>query len=343
MPFTIIMEEIKMKQVVTLAHGDGGFHTQQLIQNVFLKHYANNTLTATQDAAILPPISERIAFTTDSFVVNPLFFRGGDIGKLAICGTVNDLVAMGASPRYISAGFIIEEGFPIKKLEQIAASMAEVCQQTGALIVTGDTKVVEKGLVNGVFINTSGIGSISPDFSPQQIKDGDEILITGSIAEHGTEVLLSRAELDIQGSFASDCAPLHTLLSALQEDMTFVKMMRDPTRGGVATALCELAQSANLGAYVFEQKLLVRKNVAAVHALLGTDPLYYACEGRMIMVVKRGHGERICKLLKQNEQFKDCEVIGAFDQSKTFVRLINEFGGQRILRMLENEMIARIC
>ncbi|BAK97917.1 hydrogenase formation protein HypE [Oscillibacter valericigenes Sjm18-20] len=332
-----------MKGKVTLRHGDGGLHTNRLIRDIFFRHFDNEILTGYQDAAIFSTGTGRLAFTTDSFVVKPIFFPGGDIGKLAVSGTVNDLTAAGAVPLYLSAGFVIEEGFELEKLDQIAASMSRTCKLAGAQIVTGDTKVVEKGLVDGVYINTSGIGRVHKCFHPRQITTGDEIILTGTIAEHGTAILLERYDLGLQSEIASDCRPLSEIIPALGDHIKHIKLMRDPTRGGIATALCEIAESQHIGALIEEENLQIRPSVGAVHELLGTDPLYFASEGRMILVVQKGCGMEIVNILKSHESCRDAERIGAFDEARSKVCLRTTLGGERILSMLENQMISRIC
>lgn len=337
------MEVVNLEQKISIRHGDGGLLTNRLIRDVFYKHFENDILTGYQDSAIFPITTGRLAFTTDSFVVKPIFFPGGDIGKLAACGTINDLAAAGALPLYLSAGFVIEEGFEIEKLDAIAASMSKVCQLVGAKIVAGDTKVVEKGLVDGVYINTSGIGSVHECFSPRRIVSGDEIILTGTIAEHGTAILLQRYALGLQGDFTSDCNPLSEIITALGENMKHVKLMRDPTRGGVATAFCEISESYHIGAVIEEDKLKIRPPVKAVHELLGTDPLYFASEGRMILVVENGYGKEIVNILNQLEHCCDSDIIGAFNDTYNKVCLRTSLGGERIISMLENQMISRIC
>lgn len=333
-----------MSTQIQLHHGDGGKHTNSIISNIFYKYFDNAILTSCQDSAVLSMKNEKIAFTTDSFVVKPLFFKGGDIGKLAVCGTVNDLAATGAVPLYLSAGFIIEEGFELELLDKIARSMGEMCRAVGARIVTGDTKVVEKGFADGVYINTSGIGVVNDLYQPRQIEPGDEILVTGSIAEHGTVVLVERYNLGLQGNFQSDCSPLCNIITGLKEDLSLIKLMRDPTRGGLATALCEIAGSQGKGILVKEEKIPVSKCVQAVHGLLGTDPLYFASEGRMILVVEKGYGESILSRLRKLDNCRNAEIIGAFDEDfSRMVRMITPIGGERILTMLENQMIPRIC
>ena len=332
-----------MKEKVTLRHGDGGLHTNRLIYDIFYRHFDNEILTRYQDAAIFSLKTGRLAFTTDGFVVKPIFFPGGDIGKLAASGTVNDLTAAGAVPFYLSAGFVIEEGFEIKELNQIAMSMSQACKMTGAKIVTGDTKVVEKGLVDGVYINTSGIGRVHECFSPRQIISDDEIILTGTIAEHGTAILLERYDLGLQSDIVSDCRPLSEIIPALGDHIRHVKLMRDPTRGGLATALCEISESHHIGALIEEEKLHIRPAVGAVHELLGTDPLYFASEGRMILVIEKGYGMEIVNVLKCLESCRDAELIGTFNKAYSKVCIRTPLGGERILSMLENQMISRIC
>ncbi|MGI6728200.1 MAG: hydrogenase expression/formation protein HypE [Anaerovoracaceae bacterium] len=332
-----------MNQRITLRHGDGGLQTNRLIHDIFYKHFNNEILIGYQDSAIFKMDTGRLAFTTDSFVVKPIFFPGGDIGKLAVCGTVNDLTAAGAVPLYLSAGFVIEEGFEIEKLDAIAASMGSVCKRVGAKIVAGDTKVVEKGLMDRVYINTSGIGKVHEFFDPRQITSGDEIILTGTIGEHGTTILLERYDLGLQGDFTSDCKPLSEIISVLGDSMKYVKLMRDPTRGGVATALCEISESNHIGVLIDEEKLQIRPSVNAVHELLGTDPLYFASEGRMILVVEKGYGIKIVNILKNLESCCNSDMIGTFDSAYNKVCLRTSPGGERILSMLENQMISRIC
>lgn len=276
-------------------------------------------------------------------MVKPIFFPGGDIGKLSVSGTINDLTAAGALPLYLSAGFVIEEGFEIDKLEQIAESMGQACRMSGAKIVTGDTKVVERGLVDGVYINTSGVGCVHEYFNPRQISSGDEIIMTGTIAEHGTAILLERNDLGLHSDIVSDCMPLSKIIPTLGDNIKHVKLMRDPTRGGIATALCEISESNHIGALIEEEKLYIRPTVEAVHGLLGTDPLYFASEGRMILVVEKGFGREIKRVLKTLESCRDAELIGTFDDDYSKVCLRTALGGERILSMLENQMISRIC
>lgn len=337
------MEVITLDKRITLRHGDGGLQTNKLIKDIFLKHFDNEILSGYQDSAIVQMEAGRLAFTTDSFVVKPIFFPGGDIGKLSVCGTINDLAAAGAVPLYLSAGFIIEEGFEFEKLDMLAKSMRDVCEKVGTKIVAGDTKVVEKGLMDGVYINTSGIGRVHKFFNPRNITSGDEIILTGTIGEHGTAILVERNDFRLQGDFLSDCNPLSQIITELGDSMKYVKLMRDPTRGGIANALCEISESHNIGTLIEEEKLQIRPAVKSVHELLGTDPLYFASEGRMILVVEKGFGKKILNTINKVENCNNAQIIGTFDMLYSKVCLRTSLGGERILTMLENQMISRIC
>ena len=276
--------------------------------------------------------------------LNHLFFRGGDIGKLAVCGTINDLATAGAIPLYLSAGFIIEEGFDIDILSQIAESMGDVCKENGIKIVTGDTKVVEKGCADGLFINTSGIGVVSKNYSSAKIEPEDEIIITGTIAEHGTAILLDRYNLSIEANITSDCCALNNLIEELKLELPHIKRMKDPTRGGLATVLNEIASHAGFNIEVFENKIPISTQVKAVNEILGIDPLYLACEGRMILVVQKGFGTRVLECLRNLPNYKDAQIIGRFTKdSQQIVYLQTDIGGKRIIPSLEGQTVPRIC
>ncbi len=333
-----------MDSTIQLCHGNGGSHTMELINNIFYKHFYNPILSQGLDAAVLEVGKERIAFTTDTFVVKPIFFSGGDIGKLSICGTINDLVVVGAKPLYISCGMIIEEGFDIGLLERIAASMEETANLAGVKIVTGDTKVVEKGAVDQLFINTSGIGQIHDNYHIKEILPGDQIIVTGTIAEHGTTIAIEQYKLKVKGDFRSDCASLHEILKYLEDYMGHIKFMRDPTRGGIATTLNELAVHSRHGIRIVEKNIPIRKEVTVINELLGLDPLYIACEGRMILVVAKEKSREILRCIQQMSNCKDAQIIGEFLKDRepnVFVE--NNFGGKKIIKSLEGEMIPRIC
>jgi len=334
----------KMDKKIKLSDGDGGADTQRLIRNVFYKYFNDPLYNDMSDSFVFEAGYKRLAYTTDSFVVKPLFFRGGNIGKLAVCGTINDLVTAGAMPLFLSAGFIIEEGFGLEKLHIIAKSMSDVCKQTGVKIVTGDTKVVERGSTDGIFINTSGIGKVLGTYNPHWIKPGDEIIITGGIAEHGTSILLDRYDLGIQTQLKSDCAPLCCIIKGLYESLKHVKLMKDPTRGGVATALNEISTMQGLDIEVNEQMIPVKNEVHAICDILGIDPLYLACEGRMIIVAEKGCAEEVLHQIKALDNCREARIIGRFISGHyNMVYMKTIIGGKRIIPMLEGQMLPRIC
>ncbi|HYE82157.1 MAG TPA: hydrogenase expression/formation protein HypE [Clostridia bacterium] len=333
-----------MDEKIKLSHGDGGADTQRLIRNVFYQYF-NDPLSNTMiDSFVFEARQNQLAYTTDSFVVKPLFFRGGNIGKLAICGTINDLATAGAMPLFLSAGFIIEEGFSIEKLYLIAKSMSDVCKQTGAKIVTGDTKVVERGSADGLFINTSGIGIVSEIYNPNRVEPGDEIIITGGIAEHGISILIDRYDLGIETELESDCAPMCFLINGLGENLKHVKLMKDPTRGGIATSLNEKAVEQVLDVELNERTVPVKSEVQAIGDILGIDPLYLACEGRMLIVVEKGCGEKVLRQLKALDNCSEAQIIGRFTSGYHGMVYMNTFiGGKRIIPILEGQMLPRIC
>jgi len=333
-----------MMDTIKLSHGDGGIHTNELIKSVFLKNYGDEDNDGVSDSFVFSIDSSKLAYTTDSFVVRPLFFKGGDIGKLSICGTINDLVTAGAIPLYISVGFIVEEEFEIESLCTIAKSMSDVCKKTGVKIVTGDTKVVEKGSADGVFINTSGIGIVSELYRPCNIESGDEIIITGTIAQHGTAILIDRYDLAVQTDITSDCSPLNDLILGLGEELKNIKLMKDPTRGGIATVLNEIVQSVDYNIELFENKIPIDNQVKTVNEILGVDPLYLACEGRMVLVTKKGSGNKVLSRIKNLTNCKDAKIIGHFALEKNAMVYMNtQIGGKRIIPTLEGQTIPRIC
>lgn len=332
---------------ILLGHGSGGKMMHDLIDTVFIKHFSNKILNDHTDAAILPSGSADIAFTTDSFVIDPLFFPGGDIGKLAVCGTVNDLAVTGAEPRYLSVSFIIEEGFPVNKLEQIAGSLAAEARKAGVYIVTGDTKVVNRGKCDKLFINTAGIGTIRKEYlhisKAENIVPGDVIIINGMIGDHGMAVMNARESFNFSTAIESDCTSLNHLISAVLEKSA-VKFMRDPTRGGVATVLNELAVKTGMGIEIDETALPVRKSVRAMCELLGFDPLHVANEGKVIIVASESCADAIISVLKKHESGRECSVIGKIvNDHKGRVVLKNETGGRRIIDTLSGDQLPRIC
>lgn len=329
---------------IMLSHGSGGNYTKSLIHDIFFKYFSNSLLLQGLDSAVFKTKEERLAFTTDTFVVKPWEFPGGDIGRLAVCGTINDLSVAGAKPLYLSCGFIIEEGFEIKNLEKIVKSMAETAKETGVKIITGDTKVVEKGSADSIYINTSGLGIVYKNYKTKRINPGDKIIITGTIAEHGTAVASKRYNLKIKSDIKSDCEPVNKIIEFLEPYLKNVKVMKDPTRGGLATCLNEIAEYAGLSIHIFEDEIPIRKEVEALNKLLGIDPLYLACEGRMIFVVKKEKSEEILSALLNIENCNKAKIIGSFENSKdAMVFIENCFGGIRILNSLEGDMLPRIC
>lgn len=261
-----------MSEFITLNHGHGGKYTHELIEKLMYKNFNNKILTEGIDSAILNMRKDKLAFTTDSFVVKPLFFTGGNIGKLAVCGTVNDLSVSGAKPLYLSCSFIIEEGFPIEKLRLIVESMGNTAKKAGVLIVTSDTKVVEKGSLDQCFINTSGIGIIEDQYSLKNIEKGDKVIVTGNIGDHGTTIALDRYDLNIKSDLKSDCAAVNAITNNLKEYYPYIKIMKDPTRGGIATTLNEIASlTRNLGICLWEDKIPIKKEVRAINEMLGLD------------------------------------------------------------------------
>ena len=336
-----------MSRKIKLVHGNGGKDTELLIKEIFYKNFNNNLLINSLDAAIFEINKGKMAFTTDSFVVKPLFFSGGDIGKLAVCGTINDLVVTGARPLYLSCGIIIEEGFEIDLLEKIVKSMAETCRETNVQIITGDTKVVEKGSIDGVFINTSGIGVIYDDYEQKPIQESDQIIITGGIGEHGTTIGIERYNLKIKGSIRSDCMSLNCVLEKLEKSklLNTIKLMKDPTRGGIATSLNEIANYSGMVIRIFEEAIPIKKEIISVNNILGLDPLYLACEGRMILIVDKKYSNNVLEQIRQCQDCEEAAIIGEVikSNSQPVVYMDTFVGGKRIIRTLEGEMLPRIC
>lgn len=327
---------------IMLAHGSGGRLSHELILNLFQKYLGNPFLNQMNDAALLPG-REQIAITTDSFVVSPLFFRGGNIGKLAVCGTINDLAVSGAIPKFLTLALILEEGLPIDELEQIIKSVAETAAEAGIVIVSGDTKVVERGSADKIFINTTGIGYITDRLvGPERIKPGDEILITGTIGDHGIAILSEREGLEFQTPVVSDCAPLNNLIDTFY--LPGVKCMRDPTRGGVATTLNELAKQAGVSMLLNEERLPLSPSVEGACGMLGLDPLYLANEGKVLVVVSADVADQVLQNMQAHPLGRNAARIGRVEEGKPgFVLLETLLGGKRIVGMLEGEHLPRIC
>ncbi len=330
-----------MDDIITLDYGSGGKKTAALIDEIIIPELGNNALNALGDGAIL---DGQLAFSTDSFVVDPLFFPGGDIGKLCVCGTVNDLAMCGAEPKYLSLALIIEEGLPTESLRRIVASIKAAAEAAGVAVVTGDTKVVERGRGDGVYITTSGIGVVRhPGLGPERMRPGDAVLISGTAGDHGAAVMLARDGL-MEGEIRSDCAALNGLVRAVLESGAQVRVLRDPTRGGVATTLCEFAESAALGIELDEAAIPVRGDVSAACELLGLDPLYCANEGKMLAVVAAKDEERALAAMRSVPEGKNAAIIGrVISERPGKVVLRTAMGGSRILQKLAGAQLPRIC
>ncbi|RSN70204.1 MULTISPECIES: hydrogenase expression/formation protein HypE [Actinomadura] len=335
---------------VTLAHGAGGKATQTLVDAVFLEAFRNPALEALDDGAVLPVDAGRLVFTTDAHVVSPLFFPGGDIGELAVNGTVNDLAVCGARPLYLSAGFVLEEGFPVDDLRRVVRSMADAAARAGVAVVAGDTKVVERGKADGCFITTSGIGVLEgagarAELGARSVRPGDAVLVSGPIGDHGVTVMLARGELDLEADVASDTAALHGLTAALLDAVPGgVRMMRDATRGGVATVLNEIADASGCGVVLDEAAVPVRPAVAGACELLGIEPLYVACEGRFVAVVDGTRADAALAVLHGHPLGAGAAVVGTVrDDPPGLVLLRTAFGGTRIVDTLVGDPLPRIC
>ena len=331
---------------ITMSHGAGGKATQTLIEAVFLDGFRNPLLEPLEDAARLHVNGARLALTTDSYVVSPLFFPGGDIGDLAVNGTVNDLSMAGAVPLYLSAGFILEEGFAVADLIRIVASMQAAAQRAGVQVVTGDTKVVQKGKADGCYINTAGVGVIEHQRSlgVASAKPGDAILVSGPIGDHGVTIMLARGELDMEADVVSDTAPLNGMVADLLAATTGVRALRDATRGGVATILNEIATAAGVGVLVSEDDIPVRSQVRGASELLGIDPMYVACEGRLVAVVDNAEAGPALAALRAHPQGQQAAIIGRVTADPPgIVQLKTAFGGTRIVDLLVGDPLPRIC
>jgi hydrogenase expression/formation protein HypE len=321
-----------------MSYGSGGKQTSTLIHDIFLKHFDNKFLNSLEDAAIVP-IEGKIAYTTDSFVVTPLFFYGGDIGKLAVCGTVNDLSMMGAVPKYLTAGFIIEEGTELETIDKIANSMAMAAKEAKVKIVAGDTKVIEGN--GGVYINTSGIGEIvKRGVSISKAKIGDVIILSGNLGDHHATVLSSR--MGIENKIVSDCAPLNQIVQNLVKENISIHCMRDVTRGGLATVLNEVAANSSCKVVIKEEDLPISEEVRGFSDILGLDPLYMANEGKMIAIVPKNQGAKALKVIQNSRYGKNARIIGRIEEGKG-VNLTTKLDGNRIIDILYGEGLPRIC
>ncbi len=333
------------ENTVTLAHGAGGTQTNELIERVFKAHFANPLFTG-DDAAVLPQPGGRIAMSTDGFIVSPWKFNGGNIGKLAVCGTVNDLSCMGAKPLYLTSAFVIEEGFPLDALEEIAAAMEKTAAEVGVRIVAGDTKVAGKGQCDGIFINTTGVGEILPqaNTSGTFAKPGDAVIVTGDIGRHGCTILIARNDFGIESDVDSDCAPLWGTVESLFRVTDDIHVIRDATRGGVGTVLYEIAGQSQVGIRLNAESVPVDPRVKGVCGMLGLDPLYLACEGRLVIFAPQEHAEALVAELKKGKYSANAAVIGTVTaENPGKVILETEIGTQTYLPQPKGELLPRIC
>jgi hydrogenase expression/formation protein HypE len=331
---------------VDMTHGSGGRAMAQLISELFVRHFDNPMLAAGNDQAAFDVAAGRLVMSTDGHVISPLFFPGGDIGCLSVHGTLNDVAMSGARPLYLSAGFILEEGFPLKDLGRIVASMAAAASDAGVPIVTGDTKVVEKGKGDGIFITTTGIGVVPDgvDISGDRARPGDAILCSGTIGDHGVAILSKRANLEFETEIRSDTAALHRLVADMVAAVPQIHCLRDPTRGGLATTLNELAQQSRVGMRISEPAIPLKPEVHAACELLGLDPLYVANEGKLVAICAAEDARRLLAVIRAHQLGTDAQIIGAVvADDNGFVQMETEFGGSRIVDWLAGEQLPRIC
>ena len=339
---------VNANDVVTMAHGSGGQAMQQLIEQLFLQAFANRALNEREDQARLSlaeltALGDRLAFSTDSYVIDPIFFPGGNIGKLAVCGTVNDVAVSGAIPKYLSCGFILEEGFPLSELRAIVELMAATAAAAGVEIVTGDTKVVQRGAADKVFINTAGIGVIPTDikWGTDQIQPNDKIIVSGTLGDHGATILNLREQLGLEAELSSDCAVLTPLIAPLRK-IDGVRALRDATRGGVTAILHEFAQASGCGMSIHEGDLPVSSAVRGVCELLGLEPLNFANEGKLVIVVKPEVEAQVLTALRKHPLGVNATTIGSVTENKQ-VKLVGIFGASRLLDLPHSEPLPRIC
>lgn len=338
---------MKADSIISLDHGSGGLASQNLISGLFLRYLRSPQLHDLEDCAMLGEYAGRIAFSTDSYVVDPLFFPGGDIGKLAVHGTINDLAMRGARPIALSLALIIEEGFAVTDLERVIASVAQCCEEAGVAIVTGDTKVVPRGKVDKLFVNTTGIGIASHrhDISGKKAMPGDAVLVSGTLADHGITIMSAQAGIAIEGDIASDTQPLHRLVGALlEEDAGQVHVLRDPTRGGLATTLCEIARSSGVEIVIEEERLPIRPAVNTACEMIGLDPLYLANEGKMLVICDRDGAEDLLQRMRHMPEGRDAALIGwVGERGAGRLSLTTRIGGSRLLEPLSGQPLPRIC
>ncbi len=331
---------------VDMTHGGGGRAMADLIRDLFQRHLSNAYLDQGNDAALLPVAAGRLVVSTDGHVISPLFFPGGDIGSLSVHGTLNDVAMAGAKPLYLTAGFILEEGFPLADLERIVISMAAAAREAGVPIVTGDTKVVEKGKGDGVFITTTGVGTV-PDgveISAKRVKPGQAVLLSGSMGDHGVAILSKRENLEFETEIKSDSAALHTLVAAMVAAVPGIAMLRDPTRGGLAATLNEIAHAAKVGMALEESAIPVKPDVHAACELLGLDPLHVANEGKLICICEKSDAETLLAVMRAHEKGVDAAIIGeVIADDACLIRMKTGFGGARVVDWLAGEQLPRIC
>jgi hydrogenase expression/formation protein HypE len=331
---------------ITLAHGAGGKATRDLVEALFVEELGNEALAPLGDSAVVPPARGRLAVTTDSYVVRPLVFPGGDIGELAVNGTVNDLAVAGARPLWLTAGFVLEEGLPVARLREIVGSMAGAAARAGVPVAAGDTKVVERGKADGLYVTTAGVGVLEHDLElvPGRVRPGDRVLLSGTLADHGMAVMIARGDLHLEGDVASDTAPVHELTAALLGLGEALRWMRDPTRGGLATALNELSAQAGLAVRLRESALPVRPAVLAACEILGIDPLYVANEGKLVAVVAPEAAADALAALRAHPIGADAVEIGLVEaEPEGMVLLDTALGGSRIVDLLVGDPLPRIC
>ncbi len=339
---------MRQDEKIALSHGSGGFMTHELIKNIFQKHFSNSILDEGNDAAIIEftPDGGRLVTSIDAHIVSPLFYPGGDIGRLAVSGTVNDIAMMGAKPLYLTASFIIEEGFSIETLEKIAISMQSTCLEAGVKIIAGDTKVTQKGKGDGLYISTTGLGWLpdNRDIRGQNAKVGDSVLVTGTLGDHGIAILQARGELGFESDIQSDVNPLNQMLDDLLNEVLSVHVMRDPTRGGLGTTLVEISRQSNVCIQVEEDLLPIRSEVRTACEMLGFDPIYIANEGKAVIILPESDAEKALSSLQRHPYGKDAVKIGSvIDNKQARVLMQTPFGSKRIIEMLSGEMLPRIC
>lgn len=340
------MKRSALKGRINMTHGAGGRATHELILSLFARHFSNEYLNQGHDGAVLPPMTGQIVTSCDGHVVKPLFFPGGDIGSLAVAGTVNDVAVCGAKPRYLTASFFLEEGFPIEDLDKIVESMAKTAAKAGVCIVTGDTKVVEAGKGDGLYIATTGIGEKIVDYevSGRMARDGDVVIVSGTLGDHGVAILSKRENMSFGTMIESDSAPLSLMIESLLKKVPVVHVLRDPTRGGLATTLNEIASQSNVGITLDEQSIPVREEVAAACELLGLDPLYIANEGKVIVILPSSEAEAALEALRSFPEGRNAAVIGRVHSNGAgFVEMKTLMGGRRRVDWLAGEPLPRIC